>query len=377
MPGTPALHGFLACLVCGAEHAAGWNVSRRSSPVLVGLATKGCEPIQVAICIPARNEAEELPGLFAALDGLTIPDATDVVICLALDGCTDTSFDLAEAYRMRSRYCVMLDEMPATSSNAGRARHASVVLGLGCLTSSDGILLTTDADSAPACDWVARMVQALEHADVVAGRIIQRGQAAALQARVEAYYDMLFSMRRMLDPVPWEAPLPHHQTGGANLGMRSSSYTIAGGFRPLVHGEDATFIDDASRAGLRVRRDAACVVSTSNRRLGRVAGGMASTLRMLDRSAASDIEVSHPADMAWQYDMQAKARLAYETDRLDMIAAALGLTTDHALGVARDCPNGEAFAMRIVPEPPGGMRTIPLLQAEAQLDLLMAARQAA
>ena len=30
----------------------------------------------------------------------------------------------------------------------------------------------------------------------------------------------------------------------------------------------------------------------------------------------------------------------------------IGLTGDHVIGVARDCPNAEAFAMRVVPALP-------------------------
>ena len=54
------------------------------------------------------------------------------------------------------------------------------------------------------------------------------------------------------------------------------------------------------------------------------------------------------------------------------LSNAIGLTMDHLLGVARDCPNAEAFAMRVVPTPPGGMRQAPLAIAEAALDVLCA-----
>ena len=75
--------------------------------------------------------------------------------------------------------------------------------------------------------------------------------------------------------------------------------------------------------------------------------------------------------------MHALARSAYDTDRLDRIAAAIGLGDDHVLGVARDCPNAQAFAMRIVPVPPGGMRRIDLPAAEAVLRMLVDVRETA
>ncbi|MEJ8630705.1 hypothetical protein P0F65_14135 [Sphingomonas sp. I4] len=45
----------------------------------------------------------------------------------------------------------------------------------------------------------------------------------------------------------------------------------------------------------------------------------------------------------------------------------LGLTPDHILGVARDCPNAQAFAMRVVPSSPGAGVLVTLSEAEALL----------
>lgn len=50
-----------------------------------------------------------------------------------------------------------------------------------------------------------------------------------------------------------------------------------------------------------------------------------------------------------------------------VLADAIGLTQDHLVGVRRDSPNAEAFAMRVVPVPPGGIRLAGLEVAEAEL----------
>jgi hypothetical protein len=213
---------------------------------------------------------------------------------------------------------------------------------------------------------------------VVTGRITRAGERPCpLQDRVEAYYDRLFALRRRLDPVPWEAPVTHHHSGGANLGIRLGAYRAVGGFVALASGEDARLVDDAARAGLRVRRDAACVVHTSDRRVGRASGGLSLALRHLDGIDAARVSVAHPADAAWQYRHQAAARAAFAAGQPQGIARALGLAEDHVAGVAADCPNGEAFAMRIVPVPPGGVRTVALPVAEAELAALEVERVAA
>lgn len=253
-----------------------------------------------------------------------------------------------------------------------------MMMGSARLSDAGGLLLTTDADSMPAPDWLGAMTHALTFADVVSGRIERRGDRPShLQDRIEAYYDALFALRRRIDPVPWEAKATHHCSGGANIGISAAAYRSVGGFVPLPSGEDARLLDDASRAGLRVRRDAASVVRTSDRRNGRAVAGLSLALRQLDGIEAGAVEVTHPADVVWQYRMHAVARSAYLCDRLDIVAVALGLTPDHVRGVARDCPNEEAFAMRIVPTAPGGMRSVSLPIAEAELARLTRERRAA
>ncbi|TPG43296.1 glycosyltransferase [Sphingomonas koreensis] len=332
----------------------------------------------IAICIPVRNEAAELPRLFAALDRLERCEQAPLDLCLFLDGCDDDSAGLAEHYRAQARFRVRIEGAASATANAGRARRQAMRMGRRALHDHGGLLLTTDADSRPTSNWLTAMATALDHADVVAGRIVRAGnRPSPLQDRIERYYDALFALRRRIDPVSWEAVSTHHYTGAANMGFRTEAYDAIGGFAPLANGEDARLVDDAARAGFRVRRDAASVVVTSDRREGRVAEGLSKSLRDLDQGDAAIVRVAHPADAAWQYRMQAIARGAYADDRLPVIAAALDLSNDHVLGVARECPNAEAFAMRIVPAPVAGMRAVALAVAEAELSFLSGAAQAA
>ena len=326
--------------------------------------------MDVAVCIPVRNEVACLPALLDALERQHAVHS--LLICFLFDGCTDGSEELVSARAGSSLQLRCAAITDGDHPNAGRARARAMALGARSLGNADGILLTTDADCVSADDWVARSVAALEQADVVAGRIVRLPHPPSpLQDRIEAYYDRLYALRRWIDPVPWEAPITHHCTGGANLGFRAGAYTQLGGFLPLPSGEDGRIIDDAGRLGLRVRRDAACVVHTSARRVGRVAGGLADGLRHLD-DPQRPVLVGHPADAAWQYRCHAEARAAFAGGDPAAVARVLGLTADHAIGVARDCPNGESFAMRIVPAAPRGERRVTLDHAEAILAALEA-----
>lgn len=334
--------------------------------------------VSVAICIPARDEAERLPRLFAALDRLIVPPETALTLCLLLDGCTDASEGPIAAYRATGRHPLIVGIVDRAAANAGRARDRAMRLGLASVGQGDAILLTTDADSLPAPDWVTAMTAALEQADLVVGDVVRSGRGGNPdQDRIERHYANLYALRRRIDPVAWEAPAVHHHASGANMGLRATTYVALGGFVALARGEDARLVDDAARAGLRVRRDAASIVHTSDRRVGRVRGGLATTLCDLDRDGLGSVSVAHPADQLWQYRLHAAARRAFAGGDFVALSAQVGLDRDHLLGVARDCPNAEAFAMRVVPVPPGGMRHIPFVAAEAALAALTATPAAA
>jgi hypothetical protein len=328
------------------------------------------DAVPVVICVPARNEERALPALLHALSLLKTTFAVPEV-CIYLDGCDDGSEALLRHAASKTRFplSVMTGEARG-EANAGAARRAAVAMGLTRLGERDGYLFITDADTTPRRDWIEAGQAALAQADVVAGRIVRRqADADPTQSRIEQYYDRLHLYRRLLDPVPWEAQDTHHFSGGANMAVRASVYQRIGGFRPLVTGEDATFLDDAARAGFRVRRDGSMMVDTSSRRIGRVAGGLAGALRALD--AGAEPLVPHPRGAAWQWQAQAAAKDAFNSIKDADVRAALGkrlgLSADHVLGVARDCRNAEAFAMRVVPPFAGKLDMISLAQAEDAL----------
>ena len=319
-----------------------------------------------AIAVPVRNEAERLPRLLDALAQQT--QAPAFSLCVFFDNCDDGCQVLVEARQRDLPYPILSDRCDAGGPpNAGIARGRATELAVRA--APNGVILTTDADSEPMADWIATSLSALEHADVAAGRIIRRGSDAPKQDRLERYLDALHALRRALDPVPWEDGATHHWVSAASLAMRTRTYQQLGGFRNLASGEDAALGDASSRAGLRLRRDARITVLTSSRRRGRASGGFAATLAALDRESV-DPMVTRPEDEAWRFSAQAAARAQHGKGKLDLLAARLRLPLDEVTKVAAECVNGEAFAARIVGEPPGGLRVVSLAHAEAILKLL-------
>ncbi len=335
--------------------------------------TEVWRPDSVAICVPVRNEADLLAGY---LDAISVqrPDV-ELVLCIVFDGCSDDSERIVAERASSYPFAIATHGLAAgREPNAGRARREALALGERSTARRPRVaLLSTDADSVPAPDWVAAALNALTSADVVAGRIVRdRGFQDHAQDRLEAYYDRLFALRRAIDPVPWEAPRTHHFTGGANLAFRADAYAKLGGFEPRRAGEDAAIVDAAHRAGLRVRRDRAVVVETSSRRVGRAVGGLADHLRALASDKALDtIRVAHPEDAAWQYRRHAEARRVFGdlSDRAGAVALGrrIGADIGQVMDLARASPNAEAFAIRLAPGSPGAERLIGLFEAEQAL----------
>lgn len=323
---------------------------------------------KIAIAVPVRNEVERLPRLLEALARQV--NAPAFSICLFFDNCEDGSEALAATLSDSLPYPLLSASCHAGGPpNAGVARRRAAELAAD--VAPQGMILSTDADGEPAADWVAANRVALEGSDVVAGRIRCRSAAAPTRQRLERYLDALHTLRRMLDPVPWEDTITHHWVSAASLALRTVTYRQLGGFQDLPSGEDAALADAAARAGLRLRRDGRVSIQTSARRRGRAIGGFAATLAALDEAGAEPV-VTHPEDEAWRFAAQATARAQHRAGRLDHLARRLGISLAEVDQVARECPNGEAFAARIVGVPPGGLRTVPLARAEAILSILVA-----
>ncbi|WP_010219152.1 glycosyltransferase [Sphingomonas sp. PAMC 26621] len=330
----------------------------------------------VAVCVPVRNEAVLLPRLLDAL--ARQQRAGSFVLCVVFDACTDDSAAVVAARCAALPYAVVTQVLPPnTAPNAGRARAAAMALGLATVGET-GVLLSTDADSVPATDWIASNIEALDLADIAAGLIVRSGGAASpVQDRIEAYYDGLARLRRLLDPVPWENGAPHHYTSAASLGCSGATYLRLGGFAAVAAGEDARLVDQAYRLGLRVRRDCAIRVETSTRRDGRARGGLADHLRDLDQSGGGSARMAHPEDVAWRYARHAVARAAWPVTAAGagVLAEALCCGHDHIHEAAADAETAEAFAIRVVPDVPGGERLVDLATAEAALATLLLQHQ--
>lgn len=222
----------------------------------------------VAVVVPARDEARLvgscLDSLVAARAELarTHPKVRARLLVVA-DTCTD---DTASIVRRHRRNGVRLLSIVAGRVGEARATGIRHLLPRRLRSAPRVWIASTDADSTVPIGWLSHQVELADAgADVMVGTV--RPDPRDLTAQQNAAW-------RATHP----PGMPNGHVHGANLGVRASSYSAAGGFDHVSEHEDNLLVDRLRAVAVVVASDAAEVV-TSGRFEGRTAGGYAGHLR--------------------------------------------------------------------------------------------------
>lgn len=254
--------------------------------------------LRACVVVPARNEEARLPHLVASLAAQRAPDgrplAPDTVeVIVLLNNCTDGSarslVGAMQAFPHLRLHAVETQFAPH-EAHVGRARQWLVdraterLLDVG---RPDGLVLTTDADSRVPPDWIAAAeAEVVAGADAVGGRVcLDAGERAALPAGVRrlflldiGYRRALEELRSLLAPDAHD-PFPrHHQHFGACLAVTARAVRRAGGMPLVPTSEDVALVRAVEASGGRLRHSYRFHATTSARRDGRAAGGLADAL---------------------------------------------------------------------------------------------------
>ncbi len=253
------------------------------------------------VAIPVKDEEERLPACLRALArqrdrlGQAIPPTLVRVVVFA-NNCSDRSASLARKLGAGLSLDVRVVEarLPPATAHAGSARRGVMDLAEAWLveaSENDGVILTTDADSQVAPNWIAENLAAFaDGAEAVLGRIDLDEEGAylpeALHRRGEledTYEKLLTELSWLLDPLDHN-PWPHHATiSGASLGVTRAVYCRVGRLPRVPLGEDKALIGLLSRQDVRIRYCSTVHVITSGRTHGRAPGGVADALAVRSR----------------------------------------------------------------------------------------------
>jgi hypothetical protein len=310
------------------------------------------------VAIPARDEAGSIGPCLSALahqvgfDGKSLDGAAFGVVLL-LNNCRDSTAEIARDLSRRLPYPlrILVMELPAEQAHAGGARRVAMDAAANWVLETgraDGYLLTTDADTRVAPDWIVRHHAAFARgADVVAGIVYDdpiefRRLPIKLRrrGRLEARYTWLLTeIEARLDPDP-DDPWPRHaMASGASLGVRLSWYRRVGGVPMLACGEDRALVSRLTAAGARVRHCLQTRVITSCRLEGRAACGAADTMRqrIAEPDSFCDPVLEPALDAMRRYFWRGLVRRwhseAWLADNL-VSAASVGISAENTADVA-------------------------------------------
>jgi len=252
-----------------------------------------------------------MPALVAALAsqrdlaGNALDPCTFEVLLL-LNNCTDATAEVAAA--LQTRHAPLQLHVAAVNfhedeAHVGRARQAlfdAAYARFRTLRRSSGVILTTDADSQPAADWIAQTEAEIARGVVgVGGRItLDPDEAANLPAGVRKFLLLDIGYRRALEELrslhapEAHDPFPrHHQHFGGSLAVTAAAYAQAGSMPLRRMNEDVALYRAVVESGGRFRHSPTVRVQTSARLIGRAQGGMADALGWWERQAHSAMPV--------------------------------------------------------------------------------------
>jgi glycosyltransferase involved in cell wall biosynthesis len=256
------------------------------------------EGLKACVTVPARDEEELLPSALRALaEQKTITG--DVLnheryeVILLINNTRDRSRQVAEKFqRLYPTFRLHIVEKHFDKSHSHNGYVRRLLMDEACrrLEMRDGgrtAILSTDADSQVASNWISRNEEELANgAEAVGGRVVILPCEEALLEPVTCAiqrYDHLY--RRLVawledryDPQAHDPWPRHHQHFGASLALTPQTYRAIGRLPPRRYFEDIAFYQMLIQHDVRLRHSNRVRVFTSARLTGRARFGLSSEL---------------------------------------------------------------------------------------------------
>ena len=233
--------------------------------------------VEAIVVVPARDEARRIGACLRALAGQRLGHEVGFAVVVVLDDCRDETG--AVAAEVGAALGLELELIAGPGHGAGAARRAGMELAAARLLGAGrphGLIASTDADTRPAADWLARQLAHLRAGARAIGGLIDLDPAelAALpdgvRARRAAQAAARLARLRATEPAA-----EHHHFGGASLAVRADVYAAVGGIDPLAALEDEAFATRLRAHGVPIARPLDVRVRTSARPSGRSRRGLA------------------------------------------------------------------------------------------------------
>ncbi|RFB73072.1 MULTISPECIES: glycosyltransferase [unclassified Herbaspirillum] len=224
----------------------------------------------IGVVIPVHNEEDYLHACLASMQlAIAHPGLPDeeVRVLAVLDACSDGSGGIAQGMN--------IEFLSIDSHNVGLARAAGAA---ALMQAGARWLAFTDADSVVAPAWLATQLALAvqDQADAVCGTVAVDDWSA--------HGERASFLRRHFRATYVDQD-QHRHIHGANLGVSTAAYRLAGGFAALACGEDVALVQALLACGARISWSAAPRVTTSSRIASHARGGFGDTLSAVAMTA--------------------------------------------------------------------------------------------
>ncbi|WP_316809535.1 glycosyltransferase family 2 protein [Pedobacter agri] len=250
--------------------------------------------LQLSVIVPAKNESgfivKTLDALRLQLNELGMAINMDLYEVLVLaNNCTDDTFQICKRYQQKYPEfhlhveCIELEEKQAHIGTARRLLMDAAHLRVMKMAGKRGIIVSTDADSEVAPDWVYHIMKEISAgADVIGGRILPRDTPEISRRhhlRDVTYRFLKTRLESAIDPCdsnPWPR---HFQCYGPSLAVTCEMYEKAGRLPMIPYLEDEEFRKALNRVDAKFRHSPKVRIYTSGRLDGRVKFGFSVQLK--------------------------------------------------------------------------------------------------
>lgn len=264
---------------------------------------------QLAACvvIPAKNEAERLEATLDALrrqvdlHGRPLqPEHWEAL--LLINNSDDDSAAMARRFAQSNPgFALHVAERRFESEQAHIGHVRKLLMDCACArlllhARPQSLILSTDADTEVASDWVARnWAEAQQGAEAIGGRISLRvSDLRELDARTreiqrwdDTYHLLIAWLEDRCDPLPHDPWPRHHQHFGGSFAVRPEIYRRVGGLPPKDTLEDVAFYEALVRQDVKFRHSPDVCVHTAGRLDGRTSVGLAEQLSSWSKGSST------------------------------------------------------------------------------------------
>jgi glycosyltransferase involved in cell wall biosynthesis len=256
------------------------------------------ERLEACVTVPAKDEEELLPSALRALaEQKTMSgdplDHERYEVILLINNTRDRSRQVAEQFqRLYPTFRLHIVDRNLNKSHSHNGYVRRILMDeayrrLDIRENARKLILSTDADSQVASNWISRNQEELANGtQAVCGRVvILPGDEVLLDAATrdiqkydQRYRRLIAWLEDRFDPQAHDPWPRHHQHFGASLAITPHIYRFVGRLPPRRYFEDIAFYQALMQHDVRLRHSNRVRVFTSARLIGRARFGLSSAL---------------------------------------------------------------------------------------------------